>query len=72
MDQLDALIDKRAKQQGDAEREAMYAESVRRYHERQRERNRQLWRTYHLDRAERLERTAASLAAGHRAKALSP
>ncbi len=70
MDQLDALIDKRAKQ-GDSEREreAMYAESVRRYYERRRECNRQLWRSYHLDQAERLERTAAELAASHRAKA---
>jgi hypothetical protein len=68
--QLDAPIDKRAKQ-GDAEREreAMYAESVRRYYERRREHNRQLWRSYHLDQAKRLERTAAELAASHRAKA---
>ncbi len=70
MDQLDALIDKRARK-GDAEgeREAMYAENVRRYHERRRECSRQLWRSYHLDQAERLERTAAELAASHRAKA---
>jgi hypothetical protein len=73
MDQLDALIDKRA-EQGDAERErereAMYAQSVRRYYERRRECNQQLWRSYHLDQAERLERTAAELAASHhRAKA---
>lgn len=70
MNQLDPLIDQRGKQNAaDREREELYAESVRRYHERRRERNRQLWRTYHLDRAECLERTAASLAAGHRAKA---
>ena len=51
MDQLDALIDKRTKQRGDAEREreAMYDESVRRYHKRRRECSRQLWRSYHLD-----------------------
>ena len=47
----------------------MYAQSVRRYYERQRERDRQLWRTYHLERAECLERMAASLAAEHRSKA---
>ena len=47
----------------------MYAESVRRYYERWRERSRQLWHSYHLDQAERLERTAAELAASHRAKA---
>ena len=70
MDQLNALIDKRAKQ-GDSEREreAMYAESARRYYERRRECNRQLWHSYHLGQAERLERTAAELAASHRAKA---
>jgi hypothetical protein len=67
-DQLDTLIDKRAKQ-GDTEREEMYAESVRRYHERRRERNRELWRAYHLERADCLVRTAAELAAEHEAKA---
>ena len=48
MDQLNALIDKRAKQ-GDAEkeREAMYAESVRRYHTRRRKRNRAAWYAFH-------------------------
>ena len=68
--QLDAPIDKRAKQ-GDSEREreAMYAASVRRYYERRRECSRQLWHSYHLDQAERFERTAAELAASHRAKA---
>jgi hypothetical protein len=70
MDQLDALIDKRATQgEAEREREAMYAERVRRYYERRRECNRQLWRTYHLDQAERLERTATELAASHRVKA---
>jgi hypothetical protein len=70
MDQLDALIDRRAKQNAaEREREAMYADSVRRYHQRRREHNRRLWRTYHLERAECLERTAAELAASHRVKA---
>ena len=70
MDQLDTLINKRGKQNAaEREREELYAESVRRYYERRRECNRQLWRSYHLDQAERLERTAAQLAASHRAKA---
>jgi hypothetical protein len=70
MDQLDALIDKRGKQNAaEREREELYAESVRRYYERRRECNRQLWHSYHLGQAERLERTAAELAASHRAKA---
>ncbi len=70
MDQLNALIDKRAKQ-GDAEkeREAMYAESVRRYHGRRRKRNWAAWHEFHVSQAERIERTAASLAAEHRSKA---
>ena len=70
MDQLDALIDKRAKQR-DAERkrEAMYAQSVRRYHARRRKRNQEAWHEFHLDQAERIERTAAILAADHRSKA---
>ena len=70
MDQLDALIDKRGKQNAaEREREELYAKSVRRYYERRRECSRQLWRSYHLDQAERLERTTAELAASHRAKA---
>jgi hypothetical protein len=70
MDQLDALIDEWGKQNAaEREREELYAESVRRYYERRREHNRRLWRTYHLERAECLERTAAEFAASHRAKA---
>jgi hypothetical protein len=68
--QLDALIDKGAKQgEAEKEREAMYAESVRRYHARRRKRNRVAWHKFHVSQAERIERTAASLAAEHRSKA---
>jgi hypothetical protein len=49
MDQLDALLDKRANE-GDTEREreAMYAESVRHHHERRRKRNRAAWHEFHV------------------------
>jgi hypothetical protein len=70
IDQLDALIDKRAKQRdAESEREEMYAESVRRYQDLRRERNRAAWHEFHVSQAERIERTAAELAASHRAKA---
>ena len=70
MDQLDDLVDKRAKQNAaEREREAMYAESVRRYHARRQERNRAEWREFHLGQASSIERTAAELAASHRSKA---
>ena len=68
--ELDAFVEKRSRESGaEREREEMYAESVRRYHARRQERNRELWRAYYLDQAERLERTAAELAADHRARA---
>jgi hypothetical protein len=70
IDQLAALIDKRAKQRdAESEREEMYAESVRRYQDLRRERNRASWHEFHVSQAERIERTAASLAAEHRSKA---
>jgi N-formylglutamate amidohydrolase len=42
---------------------------TRRFNERRRERNRELWRVYHSERAECLERTAAELGASPRSKA---
>jgi hypothetical protein len=70
MDQLDALVHKRAKQNAaQRKREAMYADSVRRYHARRRKRNREAWHEFHVSQAECIERTAASLAAEHRSKA---
>jgi hypothetical protein len=67
---LDAFINRRSrvKEKANAE-EAAWAESTRRYNARRRERNRQEWRAYHLNQADCLERTAAELAARHRAKA---
>ena len=67
---IDAFILSRSRSQEEANREeAAWAESTRRFNERRRERNRLLWREYHLRRAEGLERTAAELAASHRSKA---
>ena len=67
---LDRFINARSQQREEANaEEAAWAESVRRYEARRRERNRELWRTYHLERADCLERTAAELAASHRARA---
>jgi hypothetical protein len=67
--ELDRFIEKRARAGEDQRRvEAEWAISERRHRERRRERNRELWRYWHLDQAERLERTAAELATDHRAK----
>ena len=47
----------------------MWAASERRHSEKQLSENRARWRSFHLKQADGLERTAASLAADHRAKA---
>ncbi len=68
--QLDQFISKRSRESEEQRRvEEEWTISERRHRERRRERNRELWRIYHLSRAERLERTAAELAASHRARA---
>jgi hypothetical protein len=70
MDQLDALIDKRAKQNAaERRREEAWRASVRTYYERRRREREEAWYVFHLDQAKRIERTAASLAAEHRYKA---
>lgn len=67
---IDAFIERRARQSEEQRRvEAEWAISERRHRERRREENREAWRSYYLDQAERLERTAAELAAKHRARA---
>jgi hypothetical protein len=64
------LIDRRAEKNGASkEREALWAESVRAYHERRRRELTEAWVTYHWRQAGHLERTAASLAAYHRERA---
>ncbi len=68
--ELDRLVERRAVEARDAERvEEMWASSIRLHHARRREENLAAWRAYHLRQAERLLRTAAELAAEHRARA---
>jgi hypothetical protein len=68
--ELDRIIERRAREAGDAQRvEEEWAESVRLYNGHRRETNREAWRCFYLAQAERLERTAAELAASHRARA---
>jgi hypothetical protein len=68
--ELDRLVEKRGRDARHAARlQEIESESVRLYNARQRESLREAWRVYHLDQAERLERTAAELARGHRARA---
>ncbi len=68
--ELDRFIERRAREAGEAELiEVAWAESVRLHNARQRETNREAWRCFYLEQAERLERTAAELAASHRARA---
>ena len=67
---LDELINRRSASQEEANRiEALWKASERRHRERRREESAAAWRSYHLAQAERLERTAAELAASHRARA---
>ncbi len=68
--ELDRLVEKRARDARHSARlEEIDSESVRLRRARQRESLREAWRAYHLAQAERLERTAAELARGHRARA---
>jgi hypothetical protein len=53
----------------DQERPQMWAESERRYHDRQEVEQRAAWIRYHECQAEALENTAAAFAAEHRARA---
>jgi hypothetical protein len=47
----------------------MGRETTRRYNEKRQQKNKEAWHTFHLSQAERIERTAAELAADHRARA---
>jgi len=51
--------------------EALWKASTRRAQEKRRDRNRVLWHAWHLDQAEMLRRTMASLIAAHEEKAAS-
>ena len=69
---LNALIEKRdrrrVKEEGERPAEEMYAESCRAFEARRRLEIRAAWYGYYMDQAERIERTAAELAAEHRAR----
>ncbi len=68
--ELDRLVERRAVEAEEANAiEVAWAESARRHHARQQATNREAWRSFYLEQAERLERTAAELAASHRARA---
>ena len=70
---LDALItkrhDQRVKEEGERPAEEMYAESVRRQHERQEREIRAQWYGWHCAQAERHRRTLEALIAHHELEA---
>ena len=64
---LDEFINSRSKEKGKANSEAdLWRISERIHQEKLRRENAAAWCSYHLGQAERLERTAAELAASHR------
>jgi hypothetical protein len=68
--ELDSFILKRVREREDEPRiEEAWAESARRHAEKLRQDNEAAWYAFHLSQAERIERTAAQLAADHRARA---
>jgi hypothetical protein len=69
---IDTLIESRAKQNGHAEREDLWAGSVRRYHAGKQRDLRAAWAEFHTGQAERIERVTAALAAEHRRQAEEP
>ncbi len=67
---IDEFINARSKGKEEANELAeMWAASERRHQEKRRRENVAAWKEFHLRTAEGLERTAASLAADHRARA---
>lgn len=69
-DQIDALIGKRSRMQEQTRAEEMaWKESVRRHNEKNRRANRAAWHSFHLNQAQRIERTAGELVAHHRERA---
>ncbi len=63
---INAFIEKRAKQStAERERENLWAQSVRRHHEKRRQANRLAWLDYHQGQAARLRATRTVLVAKH-------
>ena len=68
--QLDALIGKRARMEEQSrDEEESWKESVRKFHDIRLREIRAQWYGFHLDQAERIERTAAELVSHHRKRA---
>jgi hypothetical protein len=68
--ELNYLTERRVRQRNEANSVAeAWAASERAFYERIQEEHRLEWHSFHLDQAERIERTAAELAESHRAKA---
>ena len=71
--EIDAMIRRRDthRRQTEGERleEELYEPSVRAWRARREAESREAWATYHRSAAERIERTAAQIAAEHRARA---
>ncbi len=68
--EIDRIIERRAREREDANRvEELWKDSARKVNGQRREEMRALWHGYHMDQAERIERVASEIAAGHRAKA---
>ncbi len=68
--ELDRFIEKRARDRSKENAlEEAWAASERAHRQKRREENAAAWRSYHLSQAERLEQTAADLAASHRQRA---
>ncbi len=68
---IDRMIERRSRQSGEERpEEAMYAESVRRYHARRRQEIRAEWYAYHADQAERLRRSMTVLVEHHETQAM--
>jgi hypothetical protein len=69
--ELDHLItrrhDRRASEEGERAAEEMWAASVRRYNEQQRQQHRAAWCEYHREAAERARRTLEALIREHEA-----
>ena len=65
--EMDMLMERRHDPGDGAEmQDPGYIESVRRFNSRRREEQREAWRGWHLEQAERIERAAAGLVEEHR------
>jgi hypothetical protein len=68
--ELDRLIERRSRKEPDPdETEALYMESVRRYHEQRRLQARYAWHLHHVGQAARLRRTLEELISHHEEQA---